>query len=173
MSHASDTLVVGKIGAPYGVKGWVKINSYTDDSDSIFGYSPWLVGDTKEYTVVQWRLSGKSLVAQLEGVATRDDAERIKNLDIRIQAEQLPALEGDDYYWRDLIGMQVETLEGYQLGSVKEMFETGANDVMLVKARSNDAFGQKERMLPFVRENVVKSVDMQAKIITVDWDPGF
>jgi len=67
----------------------------------------------------------------------------------------------------------VETLEGYQLGSVKEMFETGANDVMLVKARSNDAFGQKERMLPFVRENVVKSVDMQAKIITVDWDPGF
>jgi 16S rRNA processing protein RimM len=113
------------------------------------------------------------LVAKLESVESRDDAERIKNCDISIQTEQLPTLAGDDFYWRDLIGMQVETLEGYQLGEVKELFETGSNDVMLVKARSNDAFGQKERMLPFIRESVIKAVDMQARTITVDWDPGF
>ena len=69
--------------------------------------------------------------------------------------------------------MQVETLDGYRLGVVKELFETGANDVMLVKAQSNDAFGQKERMLPFIRESVIKLVDMEAKTIIVDWDPGF
>jgi 16S rRNA processing protein RimM len=173
MSQASDTLIVGKIGAPYGVKGWVKINSYTDESTGIFDYAPWKLSDGKTYQVEQWRYSGKALVAKIDGIETRDDAERIKNCDVSISAEQLPALEGDDFYWRDLIGMQVETLEGYGLGTVKEMFETGANDVMLVKARSNDAFGQKERMLPFVRESVIKSVDMQAKTITVDWDPGF
>ena len=173
MSQASDTLVVGKIGAPYGVKGWVKINSYTDESTGIFDYTPWILGDGKTYLVDQWRHSGKAMVAKLENIETRDDAERIKNAEISIQAEQLPELEGDDFYWRDLIGMQVETLEGYGLGTVKELFETGANDVMLVKARSNDAFGQKERMLPFIRESVVKTVDMQAKTITVDWDPGF
>ncbi|WP_100641972.1 ribosome maturation factor RimM [Alteromonas facilis] len=173
MSHASDTLVIGKIGAPYGVKGWVKINSYTDDSTGIFDYVPWFLGDEREYQVEQWRFSGKSLVAKLVGIESRDDAERIKNLDIHITAQQLPTLSGDDYYWRDLIGMQVETQQGYNLGTVKEMFETGANDVMLVKAQSNDAFGQKERMLPFIRESVIKSVDMQARTITVDWDPGF
>jgi 16S rRNA processing protein RimM len=173
MSQASDTLVIGKIGAPYGVKGWVKINSYTDESTGIFDYTPWFVSDGKTYLVEQWRPNGKALVAKLEKIDSRDDAERIKNCDISIQAEQLPALDGDDFYWRDLIGMQVETLEGYGLGTVKELFETGANDVMLVKARSNDAFGHKERMLPFIRESVIKNVDMQAKIITVDWDPGF
>jgi 16S rRNA processing protein RimM len=127
----------------------------------------------KNYLVEQWRPNGNSLVAKLESVESRDDAERIKNCDISIQTEQLPTLAGDDFYWRDLIGMQVETLEGYQLGEVKELFETGSNDVMLVKARSNDAFGQKERMLPFIRESVIKAVDMQARTITVDWDPGF
>ncbi|MDM7859975.1 ribosome maturation factor RimM [Alteromonas sp. ASW11-36] len=173
MSQASDTLVVGKIGAPYGVKGWVKINSYTDQATGIFDYSPWFIGDKQEIQVEHWRLSGKALVAKLSSIETRDDAERIKNLDISITASQLPTLESDDYYWRDLIGMQVETLDGYGLGVVKELFETGANDVMLVKAQSNDAFGQKERMLPFIRESVIKSVDMEAKTIIVDWDPGF
>lgn len=173
MSQASDRVVIGKIGAPYGVKGWVKINSYTDESAGIFDYSPWIIGEEQECQIEQWRLSGKALVAKLTGIETRDDAERIKNLDIHILSEQLPELTGDDYYWRDLIGMQVKTEQGYGLGVVKELFETGANDVMLVKAQSNDAFGQKERMLPFIRDNVIKTVDMQAKTITVDWDPSF
>jgi len=173
MSQASDTLVIGKIGAPYGVKGWVKINSYTDESTGIFDYTPWILSDSKNYLVEQWRPNGNGLVAKLESVESRDDAERIKNCDISIQTEQLPTLAGDEFYWRDLIGMQVETLEGYQLGEVKELFETGSNDVMLVKARNNDALGQKERMLPFILESVIKVVDMQARTITVDWDPGF
>lgn len=174
MSQASDTVVIGKIGAPYGVKGWVKITTYTDEIQGVFDYSPWLLGDElKEYTVDQWRTHNKGVVAKLIGVESRDDAESIKNLEISIKAEQLPQLAGDDYYWRDLVGMQVVTEQGYDLGAVKELFETGANDVMLVKANSNDAFGQKERMLPFLREQVIKTVDMQAKTIKVDWDPGF
>ena len=174
MSQASDTIVIGKIGAPYGVKGWVKITTYTEEIEGVFSYSPWLLGEVgKEYTVDVWRTHNKGVVAKLIGVENRDDAESIKNLDISIKAEQLPQLTDDEYYWRDLVGMQVITEAGYNLGTVKELFETGSNDVMLIRANPNDAFGQKERMVPFLFDQVIKQVDMQARTIKVDWDPGF
>lgn len=174
MSQASETLIVGKIGAPYGVKGWVKINSYTEQMTGIFDYAPWLLGSgLTEYQVDQWRTHNNGVIAKLVGVETRDDAESIKNLDVSIKAEQLPQLADDDFYWRELVGMQVITEQGYNLGVVKELFETGANDVLLVKANLNDAFGQKERMLPYLFEQVIKQVDKQSQTITVDWDPSF
>jgi 16S rRNA processing protein RimM len=176
MSSASDTIIVGKIGAPYGVKGWVKINSFTHIAEDIFGYAPWQLNgngmNNQEIQIDQWRTQGKGLVAKLVGVDSRDDAEQVKNAEISVPTSVLPELE-DDFYWKDLIGMQVVTDKGYDLGVVKDMFETGANDVMLVKAKTNDAFGQKERLLPFLHDQVVLNVDKQAKSITVDWDPGF
>jgi 16S rRNA processing protein RimM len=176
MSSASDTIIVGKIGAPYGVKGWVKINSFTQVATDIFDYAPWQLNgngsSNQEIKIDQWRQQGKNLVAKLVGIETRDDAEQIKNAEISVPTSVLPELD-DDFYWKDLIGMQVVTDKGYDLGTVKDMFETGANDVMLVKAKNNDAFGQKERLLPFLHDQVVLNVDKQAKSITVDWDPGF
>ena len=173
MSQASDNLVIGKIGAPHGVKGWVKINTYTNVPEGIFEYSPWILGEEKKYRVDQWRPHGKVLVAKLVDIETRDDAERIKNLDIRITADQLPELEDGEFYWRELTGMQVVTTQGYDLGVVKDVFNTGANDVVQVKANAKDAFGQKERLLPFVLDEVVQTVDKEGRVITVDWDPGF
>ncbi|RDV25222.1 ribosome maturation factor RimM [Alteromonas aestuariivivens] len=173
MSQASDMVVIGKIGAPYGVQGWVKINSFTDTPEGIFEYRPWILSDEKEYLIDQWRPHGKALVAKIDGIDSRDDAERIKNLDIQIFAHQLPELGDNEFYWRELTGMQVVTTQGYNLGVVKDVFNTGANDVLQVRANPKDAFGQKERLLPFVFDSVVQSVDKQGKIITVDWDPGF
>jgi len=172
MSVASDTLIVGKIGAPHGVKGWVKINSFTQNVENIFDYEPWQLGSDQIAKIEQWRFHSKALVAKLEGVDTREDAELIKNLDISISASQLPELE-NDFYWKDLIGMRVVTDKGYDLGLIKELFETGSNDVMMVKANPNDAFGQKERLLPFIYDQVVLEVNKQGKTITVDWDPAF
>ncbi|MFC4698857.1 ribosome maturation factor RimM [Glaciecola siphonariae] len=172
MSVASDTLIVGKIGAPYGVKGWVKINSFTQNAESIFDYEPWKLGTNQSVQVDQWRFHSKALVAKLVGVETREDAELIKNLDISISSSQLPELE-NDFYWKDLIGMKVITDKGYDLGTVKELFETGSNDVMMVKANPNDGFGQKERLLPFIFDQVVVEVDKQGNTIKVDWDPAF
>merc|ERR1711959_109526 len=100
-----------------------------------------------------------SLVAKIVGVDSRDDAERIKNLDININASQLPDLGDEGVYWRELTGMKVVTTQG--------------NDVIHVKANVGDAFGQKERLLPFVFDEVVQEVDKEAKVIKVDWDPGF
>lgn len=176
MSSASENLVIGKIGAPYGVKGWVKINSFTQNADSIFDYAPWTImlgqGQSKSINVDQWRFQGKSLVAKLEGVEDRDAAELIKNAEVSISSSQLPELD-TDHYWKDLIGMQVVTDKGYDMGTIKDMFETGANDVMLVKAKINDAFGQKERLLPFLYDSVVLEVNKDGNTITVDWDPAF
>lgn len=176
MSSASETLIIGKIGAPYGVKGWVKINSFTQNKDSIFDYSPWNLdvtnSDNQTLNVDQWRYHSKTLVAKIDGIDDRNAAELIKNADISIQSSQLPELD-NDFYWKDLIGMQVVTDKGYNMGVVKDMFETGANDVMLIKAKMNDAFGQKERLLPFLYDSVVLKVDRDGKTITVDWDPAF
>ena len=173
MTDASGLVVIGKITSVYGVKGWVKINSYTETPEGIFDYAPWFLGDEKEYQIDQWRPHGKSLVAKIVGVDSRDDAERIKNLDININASQLPDLGDEGVYWRELTGMKVVTTQGYDLGVVKEVFNTGANDVIHVKANVGDAFGQKERLLPFVFDEVVQEVDKEAKVIKVDWDPGF
>ena len=84
----------------------------------------------------------------------------------------LPVLE-EDFYWRDLVGCQVNTDKGYSLGVVTEMMETGSNDVLVVKANSNDAFGQKERLIPFIEEQVISNVDITGKLITVNWEPDF
>jgi 16S rRNA processing protein RimM len=176
MSSASDILIIGSIGAPYGVKGWVKINSFTQNKDSVFDYAPWNIkleqGDNQIIKVDQWRVHAKSLVAKLEGVDDRNAAELVKNAEISIQSSQLPELD-NDFYWKDLIGMQVVTDKGYEMGVVRELFETGANDVMLIKAKINDAFGQKERLLPFLHDSVVLSVNKDGNTITVDWDPAF
>lgn len=176
MTNSSATLIVGKIGAPHGIKGWVRITSYTEELDGIFDFSPWLLtvqGQVKEYRVAEWKHQSKALIAKLEGVTTRDHAEAIKNMEISILEAQLPALEQGDFYWRDLIGSKVVTVSGYDLGKVEQLFETGANDVLMVKANVNDAFGAKQRMIPYLMEQVIKSVDLEANIITVDWDPGF
>lgn len=172
MSQASDKVVVGKIGAPYGVKGWLKIHSFTEQAETIFDYQPWLIGD-KSIIVDQWRLQGKSLVAKLDGIETREEADFIKNAEVSIDASLLPDLGEEEFYWRDLQGMQVVTLDGYNLGVVQDVFNTGANDVLQVKANAKDAFGQRERLLPFVYDEVIHNVDTEEKVITVEWDPGF
>lgn len=172
MSHASDKVVVGKVGAPYGVKGWLRIHSFTEDPESIFTYQPWLIGESK-VSVEEWRLQGKSWVAKINGVSNRDQADQLKNAEITISDTLLPVLDEDEFYWRDITAMQVVNLDGYDLGKVQEVFNTGANDVLRVKANPNDAFGQRERLLPLVWDDVVRQIDKVEKVVTVDWDPGF
>ncbi len=176
MSDASETLVVGKIGAPYGVKGWARITAYTDTPEGIFDYAPWLIsqdGKQVEVQVEQWRQQSKGLVAKLAGIEDRDQVDRLKNLEISIRNEQLPELEAGEFYWRELVGMQVVTEKGYNLGVVRELFETGSNDVMIVQANLKDAFAKKERMIPYLPEQVIKQVDRAARTIKVDWEPDF
>lgn len=176
MSQEQAKFIAGKLGAPYGIKGWLKVHSFTDDPEGIFDFSPWLIGQQGNWQtveVVDWRRHNKGFIAKLANVEDRDQANVLTNAEIAVFEEQLPDLPGGEFYWRDLIGLTVVTDKGYDLGKVDDMLETGSNDVLVVKANPNDGFGKGERLIPYLTESVVLKVDLDAKEVTVDWDPSF
>ena len=113
------------------------------------------------------------IIVKLKGIDDREAAQILANVEIGVDLSVFPELEEGDYYWHDLIGCSVVNLDGYTMGTVTEMMETGSNDVLVVKANTKDAFGKQERLIPFLYEQVVKRVDLTTKIIKVDWDAGF
>jgi 16S rRNA processing protein RimM len=176
MSEQNNRIVMGKLGSTYGIRGWLKVFSYTDNAESIFDYSPWYLnqkGKWVEYKVESWKRHGQGYVCKLAGLDVREDAQLMTNFEIAIDPASLPELSEDEFYWRELFGMQVFTTKGYDLGKVTDLLETGSNDVLVIKANLKDAFGQKERLVPYLEEQVIKKVDREARRIEVDWDPGF
>ena len=176
MSEQNNRIVMGKLGSTYGIRGWLKVFSYTDNAESIFDYSPWYLnqkGKWVEYKVESWKRHGQGYVCKLAGLDVREDAQLMTNFEIAIDPASLPELSEDEFYWRELFGMQVFTTKGYDLGEVTDLLETGSNDVLVIKANLKDAFGQKERLVPYLEEQVIKEVDREARRIEVDWDPGF
>ncbi len=160
-------LVVGRISGLYGVRGWVKVFSETEPRANLLTYQPWYLGaGCGPRGLAAGRPHGKGLVARLEGCEDRDQAAALVGLEIRIHRDQLPRLGADEFYWADLVGLSVETLDGTPLGRVDRVFATAANDVLVVK-------GDRERLLPFVRDRVVTDVDPERGRIRVDWDPEF
>lgn len=160
---------VGRISGVYGVRGWVRVYSYTSPRENIVTYKPWYLqqGDNwVEQRLIAGRTQGKGIVAQLEGCDDRDQAMALNGYEIAIREDQFPETEADEYYWRDLEGLQVKNLAGESLGSVDHLLETGANDVLVVK-------GDRERLIPFVMKQVVLSVDLEQGEIQVDWDKDF
>ena len=172
----SELVVVGKLGAAYGIRGWLKIHSFTGDPEQVFSYQPWQIGkdgNWRDIAVAQWRRHNEGLIVRFAGVEDRTSAETYVGLDVAVAAELLPPLPEGEYYWRDLIGMQVVTESGFALGVVNGLMETGSNDVLAVTAPANDPFGKRERLIPFLLDQVIKQVDLAHKTITVDWDPDF
>jgi len=162
-------ITVGKISGVFGIKGWVKVFSFTEYREDILNYSPWLLkkaGETKTLKVIDGHLQGKAVVAQLDGINDRDLAEKLVGWQIFISPGQLPKAAPGEYYWSDLIGLSVETTEGVRLGIVDSLLETGANDVLIVK-------GDRERVLPFLQGQTIINIDLSAGKMVVDWDPDF
>ncbi len=168
--------VVGKLGSTYGIRGWLRIYSSTEQAESIFDYQPWFLkikGKWQPTELENWRHHNHEIIVKLKGVDDREAAQTLANVEIGVDLSVFPELEEGDYYWHDLIGCSVVNLEGYTMGTVTEMMETGSNDVLVVKANTKDAFGKQERLIPFLYEQVVKRVDLTTKTIEVDWDAGF
>jgi len=170
MSEAQqERVILGRINGVYGVRGWVKVFSDTQPKENIFSYQPWLLkqgGQWKPVKVVQGRPQGKGLVAQLESCNDREQAQALMGAEIAVLKSQLPKPAAGEYYWADLIGLEVLTMDGQSLGRVDHLFETGANDVVVVK-------GDKERLIPFVQGQFVQEIDLEAGTMRVDWDPEF
>jgi 16S rRNA processing protein RimM len=164
-----DQVIVGKIVGLYGIHGWVKVFSHTDPKENIFSYAPWLVqaeGQWRPVKVLSGRTQGKGLVAQLEGCGDREQARLFIGAEIAVLRNQLPKPAAGEYYWADLMGLEVVTLDGQVLGKVEHLFDTGANDVLVVK-------GERERLIPFVRGQYVHEIDLDGGTMRVDWDPEF
>lgn len=170
---------VGKLSGLFGVKGWVKIFSNTQPKENILTYSPWYLkrdGQWQEFKLLSGKVHGKGVIAQLSGCTDRDTAAELIGSEIAIKREQLANPASGEYYWNDLIGLLVKNIEGIELGKITSMLETGANDVMVVHDQTSekDKKGKKrERLIPFVTEEVVREVNLEQGFMIVDWDSEF
>jgi 16S rRNA processing protein RimM len=167
---AQQYIVVGEVSGVFGVKGWIKVYSFTSPKENILNYSPWVLRkgtELKSVEVLDGGLQGKAVVACLAGITDRDVAASLGGYEIVIDNALLPEPEKGEYYWRDLIGLKVETDQGVPLGIVDYLLETGANDVLVVKD------DEKERLIPFIQGQFVKSINLKSGTMIVDWDPEF
>lgn len=161
-----DYVVVGKIGSTYGIQGWLKIYSYTEWTNDILKYTPWYLEDGnnwKPITLVNGREHGKGIVVKFVGYDTPEQARLLTGKSIAIMRSQLPTLKKGEYYWDDLKGLKVINQDGIFLGEVIYIIETGSNDVLVVK-------GDKEHAIPYLPEDVIKNIDLENKVMYVDWD---
>ena len=159
---------MGRITAPFGIKGWVKLQSFTQAPENLQAYpSVWVaMGSTwQEHALEEARVHGTAVVAKLAGCDDRDAAARYRGRDVAVPRAALPEPARNEFYWADLIGLQVVNAEGEKLGRVDEVFETGANDVLVVK-------GDRERLIPFT-EQAIKQVDTAGGVIRVDWGSDY
>ena len=169
MHQDHDLIVIGRITGIYGVKGWVKVFSHTQPKENILNYSPWLLkqgGEWQSVTVEAGQQHGKGLIAKLDHCGDRDQAAVMIGSDIAIRQEQLATLDDNEYYWADLIGLEVFNEQQDLLGKVVRLMETGANDVLVVE-------GQKETLIPFAQPEIIKSVDLAAGKIIADWEADY
>lgn len=168
-SDCAGQVVLGRITGLHGIQGWLKIHSYTRPPQGVFEYPRWWVQRAGQWQVVgvaDWRRHGNTLLVKLEDLSDRDQARAWLGCEVSVPRSILPELPAGEYYWTDLLGLRVLTLEGVELGIVDHLLETGSNDVLVVS-------GERERLIPFVPGQHVVAVDLDAKTIRVDWDPQF
>ena len=164
-SRTPELVVMGRIAGPYGVKGWIKVQPYTEFPENLCDYARWWVrrdNAARELEVLDSALHGATVVAQLAGIDSREAAALLKGSEIAVPREALPAAEEGEHYWADLIGLEVVNVQGEVLGKVSGHFSNGAHDVMRVERDGA------EQLLPYV-EAVIRKVDMPGRRITVDW----
>lgn len=171
MNGPGRRILVGRVVGAFGVRGEVKLESWTEPRSAIFGYRPWILrdarGNERELMGVRGRQAGKGVVAEFPGVEDREAAESMRGTEVYVPRSALPPPKDDEFYWVDLEGLEVVTVDGRPLGRVSHLFATGANDVLVARD------GDRETMIPFVRPQFVTGIDLGAGLITVDWDPDF
>ncbi len=167
---------MGRIIAPYGIQGWIKIQPFTQQQRGLLDYPQWQVGRENDWqlrSVEVAKVHGATVIAKLEGVADREQAAALQGMRIAVSRDDFPKPAADEFYWADLVGLKVVNAAGVTLGNVARVFETGANDVLVVEDQvANEGANQRERLLPFIAP-VIRQVDIAGGTIIVDWDAGY
>lgn len=165
-----DPVVIAQLGRPYGIKGWVWLQVFTRPSENIKRYRDVVLrterGQTRSVQIEKLTVHPKGIAVKLAGFDDRTAIESVARAEVLVSRDALPPAGPNEYYWRDLIGCLVVHLSGEELGEVRDMMETGANDVLVVQ-------GERERLIPFLPDEVIRAVDLDARRIEVDWDPEF
>ena len=171
MNDPARRILVGRVAGAVGLRGEVKLESWTEPRNAIFRYQPWILRDAqgreRELSGVQGRDTGKHVIATFPDAIDRDAAEALRGLEILVPRSALPPARPGEFYWADLEGLRVVTVDGVDLGTVSHLFSTGANDVLVAR----DA--ERERMIPFVQPQYITAIDIDGGVVTVDWDPEF
>jgi len=168
VSNEGDWVVMGRIAAPFGIKGWVKIQTFCEDPGTLMDFTSWRVGrDTEHthYTVETIQDHSNTLVAKLAGVDDRDAAYALRGQEISVERNALVPPEENEFYWSDLVGLTAVNRDGVELGKVASLMETGAQDVLVIK-------GTREHLIPFIAQFVGK-VDVAGGRIEVDWGEDY
>lgn len=166
MGVDAQPVVLGRISGLFGVRGWVKVFSYTEPREAVLDYSDWLLSSSDGWQPVQvaeGQRQGKSVIARIEGYEDRDQAAALIGSEIGVPRDVMPDAGEGRYYWSDLEGMRVVHTDGRELGRVDHLLETGADDVMVVR-------GEQELLIPFAVDTVVRDVDLASGVIRVDWE---
>jgi 16S rRNA processing protein RimM len=160
---------VGRFGAAHGVRGWLRVQPFTDPPQRLFEWRRWLIraegGAEREVKLLEARSQGNGWIAQLEGVAERDAASRLTGQMILVEREQLPPAEGREHYRDDLVGFEARNVEGALLGVIDHFVDTPGNAVMVIK-------GAREHWVPVTKQHL-RSVDKDARRVIVDWPEFF
>ncbi len=163
-------ILLGRIHGAFGVRGEIKLESFTDPAPQILRYQPWTLRDPqgreREAGDVRGRETAKGIVIRLPGIEDRDAADALRGTEVHVPRSALPPAKPGEYYWVDLEGLRVVNLEGVDFGTVSHLFSTGANDVLVAQ-------GDRERMIPFLEPDFIRSVDFSTGVVTVDWDADF
>lgn len=167
--HRHTMVTMGRLGRPHGIRGWMKLISFTDPIEQIFSYSDWHI-QTQSLSwqplhYQEWQTQGTTLLVKLPNCDTPEQAKSYTNRIIAVPREQLTPLSEGDYYWIDLEGLRVVTDTGIELGQVDHLFATGANDVMVVT-------GDKQRLIPYNKTTIIE-VNLAEQFIRVNWDAEF
>lgn len=176
MSGDRKMLLAGKITGAYGIKGWVKVHALTDPVENFLSYGGWQFYRRKQFEDIEFvdgKVHGKGLIARIRGVDDRTAAEALKGAEVWVPEAQLPELEDGDYYWSQLEGMEVHTgHEGQNLflGTVDHLLETGANDVLVVEPNEGSV-DKRQRLIPYLIDDVIERIDPDARRIDVRWHP--
>jgi 16S rRNA processing protein RimM len=163
-----DLVVMGRVSGPFGVKGWVKLQPFTEAPENLLAYPIWWVGAEgcwQQRRIEQGHVQGGSVVAKIAGCEDRDAAALFRGKEVAVSRNTFPQAGANEFYWADLVGLKVVNEQGEELGDVKEVLETGSNDVLVVQ-------GERERLIPFT-ELVVKQVDLAGGVMRVEWGSDF
>ena len=159
-------VVLGRIGAPFGVQGWVKVTSYTDPPEGVANYPSWELvraGRSERRAVLDWKRAGKAVAVRLEGVETREQAQALTGTEVQVGRDELPPTAPGEFYWHDLLGLEAANEAGDPLGRIVEILELPAHPVLGLR-------GDRERLVPLVPERLV-AVDLESGRVTLDWHP--